>query len=126
MSQLPERTAETSSHSRAIGLLDLTRFVLELFAFASLALWGFSAWPLPWPGVLFGVGTPLLAIVLWALFLSPRAVLRIDPFARGLIEILIMGGAVIAWASLDAPAVAAVFGVLAAIVGVINGRRELS
>jgi uncharacterized membrane protein len=126
VSQLPERTAETSPRSRAIGLLDLTRFVLELFAFASLAVWGFSSWPLPWPGVAFGIGTPLLAVVLWALFLSPRSVVRIDTFARGLIEILIMGGAVIAWASLSAPVVAIVFGVLAAIVGVINGRRELS
>ena len=109
-----------------IGPNDMLRFVLELFAFVSLGLWGFLAWPLPWPGVLFGVVTPVFAVVVWALFRSPKAVFRLDPFGKALIEIAIFGSAAIAWWDLGFPIVTVVFAIVATVSGVISGRKEMS
>ena len=109
-----------------IGPNDVLRFLLELFAFVSLGIWGFLAFPLPWPGVLIGLGAPALAILLWALFLSPKAVFRIDPFGQALVEIAVFSAAAIAWWMLGQPVVAVVFAVVAAVSGIINGRKQLS
>ena len=109
-----------------IGPNDILRFVLELFAFVSLGLWGFLAWPLPWPGVLIGIGAPVLAILVWALFRSPKAVFRLDPFGKAIIEIFVFGAAALAWWDLGQPIVAVVFAVVATVSGVISGRKELS
>ncbi|GGF19759.1 YrdB family protein [Subtercola lobariae] len=104
---------------------DVLRFFLELFAFFSLGLWGFVAWPTPL-NVVFGIGAPLFAIVLWGLFRSPRAVIRLDPFGKALVEIVIMGSAALAWLVMGQPIVAIVFGVVAAVSGIISGRKEYS
>ncbi len=108
-----------------ISPIDILRFLLELFAFVSLGIWGFLAWPLPWPGVLVGIAAPVLAIVVWGLFLSPRAVIRLDPFGKAVVEIAIMGAAAIAWLDLGQPVVAIVFGILATVSGVLSGRAQL-
>jgi hypothetical protein len=104
---------------------DVLRFVLELFAVVSLAIWGFVAWPLPW-NIVIGLVAPALAILLWALFRSPKAVLHVDPFVKAVVEILVMGAAAFAWWTLGQPIVAVVFAVVATVSGVINGRREFS
>lgn len=106
-----------------IGPNDILRFLLELFAVFSLALWGFVAWPLPW-NIVVGIGAPAIAILLWALFRSPRAVFAIDPFGRAFVEIVVMVSAAFAWWSLGQPVVAVVFAVIATVSGVINGRKE--
>ncbi|KQQ94106.1 4-amino-4-deoxy-L-arabinose transferase [Leifsonia sp. Leaf325] len=105
---------------------DILRFLLEIFAVVTLGIWGFLAWPLPWPGALIGIGAPLLAILLWGLFRSPKAVFRIDPFGKAIVEILVMGSAALAWWQLGQPIVAAVFAVVATISGVISGRKEFA
>lgn len=107
-----------------IGLNDVLRFLLELFAFFTLGYWGYLAWPFPWPGVLFMVGTPLFAIVVWGLFRSPKAKVPLDPVGRALVEIAVMGSAAIAWAMLGYPVIAVVFAVLALVSGIINLRKE--
>ena len=109
-----------------IGPNDVLRFFLELFAFATLGIWGFVAFPLPWPGVLVGIGAPLLAILVWALFVSPKAVYRIDAFGKAIVEIAVFSAAAIAWWMLGQPVVAVVFAVVAAVSGIINGRKQLS
>lgn len=108
------------------GANDILRFVLELFAFVSLGIWGFVAWPLPWPGILVGIGAPLFAILVWALFRSPKAVFTIDPFGKAIVEIFVFGAAAFAWWDLGQPIVAIVFAVVATVSGVISGRKELS
>ncbi|WP_367947832.1 YrdB family protein [Rathayibacter sp. VKM Ac-2858] len=118
-------TAGQARTDLKVGPNDVLRFVLELFAFVSLGLWGFLAWDLPW-SIVLGIGAPVLAILLWALFLSPRAVLAIDVYGRSLIELLIMGAAALAWLDLGQPIVAIVFGVVAVVSGVVSGRRALS
>jgi hypothetical protein len=107
-----------------VGFNDLLRFLLEVFAIVTLGIFGFVAFELPWPGVLLGVGLPLVAILLWALFRSPKAVFRVDPFVKALVEIAVFSSAAIAWWVMGQPVIAIVFGVVAAISGVVNGRRE--
>ncbi|MCX7523340.1 YrdB family protein [Microbacterium sp. STN6] len=109
----------------SIGINDVVRFVLELFAFATLAFWGFVAWPLPW-NIVVGIGAPVIAIVLWALFRSPKAVFHIDTFGRAIVEIIVMAAAALAWWDLGQPIVALVFAVIAIISGIVNGLKELS
>ena len=123
MSTAPETPQQAQPK---IGPNDVLRFFLELFAFVSLGIWGFMAFPLPWPGVLIGIGAPLVAIVAWALFMSPKAVFRIDPFGKALVEIAIFSAAAIGWWMLGQPVVAVVFAVVAAVSGIINGRKELA
>ncbi|MGO4534537.1 YrdB family protein [Leifsonia sp. 2MCAF36] len=108
-----------------VGFNDVLRFVLELFAIVSLGLWGFLAWPLPW-NIVVGIGAPAIAILLWALFRSPRAVLHVDPFVKAVVEVVVFGSAAFAWWSLGQPIVAIVFAVIATVSGIINGRREFA
>ena len=119
----------TSTHDQQtpikVGLNDVLRFVLELFAIVSLGIWGFAAWPLPW-NIVVGIGAPVLAILLWALSRSPKAVLHVDALVKALVEIVVMGSAAFAWWSLGQPIVALVFAVVATVSGVINGRREFA
>ena len=109
-----------------IGPNDILRFFLELFAFISLGIWGFLAFPLPWPGVLIGLGAPALAILLWALFVSPKAVFRVDQFGRALVEIAVFTSAAIGWWILGQPVVAIVFAVVAAVSSILHGRKQLA
>jgi hypothetical protein len=98
-------------------------FVCELFAFFTFAFWGFAAWPFPW-NIVMGIGTPVVGILLWALFVSPRAVLRVHPYIRALIELLVFAGATIAWWSMGLTWVGLGFAVVAIASGLIAGRRR--
>lgn len=108
-----------------VGPNDVLRFVLELFAVFSLGFWGFVAWPLPW-NIVVGILAPAIAIVLWALFRSPKAVLHVDAFVKALVEIVVFASAALAWWNLGQPIVAIVFAVVATVSGVVNGRKEFS
>lgn len=103
----------------------ILRLLLQVFALATLALWGYLAWPFPWPAVLFIVGSPLFAALIWWLFRSPKAPLPLDPVGKTVVEFLLLGSVVAAWAMLDYPVVGAVFGVVAAISGIMYGRAEI-
>jgi len=105
---------------------DVLRFALELFALFSLGFWGYLAWPFPWPGLLFLIGAPVFAAVVWALFRSPKAVFTLDAVGRSLVEIFVMGAAVAVWFMLSYPIVGIAFGILATISGVLTGRAEIT
>ena len=109
-----------------VGPNEVLRFLLELFAVFTLGYWGYLAWPFPWPGVLFMVGTPLFAIIVWWLFRSPKARVPLDPVGRGIVEIAVMGAAAIAWAMLGQPIIAIAFAIVALVSGTINLRREIT
>lgn len=121
-----ESAEPAATGSIRVGANEVLRFLLELFAVFTLGYWGYLAWPFPWPGALFMIGTPLFAIIVWGLFRSPRARVPLDPVGRGIVEIAVMGSAVIAWAMLGEPLVALVFGVVALASGTINLRREMA
>lgn len=117
---------QESVQTARIGPNDILRFVLELFAIFSLCFWGFVDWPGPWLNVVVGIGAPLLAVLLWALFRSPKAVFRIDAFGKALVEIVVLASVVFAWWLLGQPAIAACFGIVAIISGIISGRKDLA
>lgn len=122
----PERPAAPAPGMRApLSAIDVLAFVCELFAFATLAFWGFVFWPFPW-NIVVGIAAPVAAILVWALFVSPRAVFAVHPFIRAVVELLVYVAATIAWWSMGAAWVGLGFGVVAVTVGVLAGRRRFS
>ncbi|ALJ19194.1 YrdB family protein [Microbacterium sp. No. 7] len=109
----------------AISALDVVALLCELVAFGTLAFWGFATWPMPW-SLVIGIGAPVLAILLWALFVSPRAVVRVHPFVRALVELLVYASATLAWWDMGQAWVGVAFAVVAVTAGVLSGRRRLS
>ncbi|WP_235201315.1 YrdB family protein [Microbacterium sp. CH12i] len=81
-------------------------------------------WPFPW-NIVLGIGTPLVVLLVWALFLSPRPVLALHPFIRAAVELLIYVGVTIAWWSMDQAWVGLGFAVVAVTAGLFAGRRNL-
>ena len=67
----------------------------------------------------------LFPLLVWALFLSPRPVLRLHPFLRALVEVLIYVAVTLAWWSIGQAWVGLAFAVVAVTSGVIAGRRSL-
>ncbi|CAL4860656.1 YrdB family protein [Microbacterium sp. MM2322] len=124
----PERPAEPAPAATAperLSALDALSYLCALFAVATLAIWGFTAWELPW-NIVFGIAAPLATLLVWGLFASPRAVIRVHPFARGVVELLVYLSATIAWWSAGQAWIGLGFAVVAVIVGVLSGRRRLS
>ena len=117
-------TPEPGTQAPLSGI-DILAFLCELFAFASLAIWGFLFWAFPW-NIVFGIGAPLLAILVWALFVSPRAVFGVHPFVRALVELLVYASATMAWWSMGQPWIGLVYGIVAVTIGVIAGRRRFA
>lgn len=87
-------------------------FALELAVLFSVGLWGFSLSPKLGIKLAAGLGGPLLFIVLWALFGSPRAPMGLHGFARVVFEIVWFGLGVVALAAAGRTVPAIVFGVL--------------
>lgn len=108
-----------------IAPLDIIRAVILVAAIVSLALWGFTGWALPW-NIVLGIATPLVVLVIWALFLSPRAMLALHPFLRAAVELLVYLGVTIAWWSMGQTWVGLGFGIVAVTAGLIAGRRTLA
>lgn len=108
-----------------LNALDIVRAIVLVIAIGTLALWGFAAWPLPW-NIVLGVGAPVVLLLVWALFLSPKPVLRLHPFLRAVVELLIYVGVTIAWWLMDQPLIGVAFALVAVGAGVVSGRRSLS
>lgn len=123
----PEAPAEPlpAGMRPALSAVDLVAFLCELFAFGTLAFWGFTAWPLPW-NIVAGIGAPVLAILVWALFVSPRAVFAVHPFVRALVELLVYAAATLAWWDAGNAWVGLAFAVVAVTTGLVAGRRRLA
>ncbi len=131
MADLPTVRPEMPAEPRpagtrpALDAVDVVAFLCELFAFGTLAVWGFTAWPFPW-NIVVGIVAPLVAILLWALFVSPRAVFAVHPFVRALVELLVYASATIIWWTSGSAWVGLAFAVVAVTVGLISGRRRLA
>jgi hypothetical protein len=122
----PAKPAEPAPGMRApLTALDVLAFLCEIVAFATLALWGFTMWPLPW-NIVAGIVAPVAAILAWALFVSPRAVFAVHPFVRALVELLVYASATVAWWMMGNTWIGLGFGVVAVTVGVLAGRRRLT
>lgn len=122
---MPQETAAVPGVNRPnITPLDIIRAIVLIVALITLALWGFGTWALPW-NVIIGIGLPVAVLLVWALFLSPRPVLRLHPFLRAIVEVLIYVGVTLAWWAMGLGWAGAMFGVVAVAAGVMAGRRAL-
>lgn len=123
---MPEEPSAVPGVNRpTITALDVIRSIVLVISVATLALWGFATWPLPW-NIVLGIGAPVLVILVWALFLSPRPVLRLHPFLRAAVELLIYVSVTIAWWLMDQPVVGLAFALVAVGAGVVSGRRRIA
>jgi hypothetical protein len=120
------QAAEPAPGTRTpLTAIDVLAFLCEIFAFATLALWGFTMWPFPW-NIAVGIVAPVAAILAWALFVSPRAVFAVHPFVRAIVELLVYASATVAWWNMGSVWVGLGFAVVAVAVGAVAGRRRLS
>lgn len=109
------------------ALVFVLRWFVELFAIVVLGVWGFTQFAFPWPALATGIGAPLFALLIWALFLSPRAVLAVDQFGKALVEIVLFSAAALAMLFMGWPWWSALVLVGAGTIsGVIAGRRQLN
>ncbi len=91
---------------RALNLA--LKFLLELAAFAALAVWGWQTGSLL-VGLVLAVAAPAVAVVVWGLFAAPRATRRLPTRWRVPLELgvfLLSSGAL---AAAGHPAIAVVF-----------------
>lgn len=93
-------------------------FVLELCALAALGYWGVRTGGGPVAKAALGVGTPLLAAVLWGLFAAPRAPVSL-PLLRLGVQLAVFGSAGAALYATGHRVLAAAFVLLVAINGVL-------
>jgi hypothetical protein len=69
------------------------RFALELTGLAAFGYWGFVAGDGLALKVLLGLGVPVIAAVLWGLFASPKAAVRLPGAAKLAFEVAWFGAA---------------------------------
>jgi hypothetical protein len=91
-------------------------FGLELCMLAALGYWGFTLDQGLAVRVGVGLGAPILAAVVWGLWMAPRAPNRLPEPLHLIAELLIFGLAIAALYAADRPRMALVFG----LVYVIN------
>ncbi len=72
---------------------ELLAFLLELVAFALLAVWGFRVGDNVLVHILLGIGTPALAIVAWGMFAAPRAKFPLPIAGVLVVKALVFGAA---------------------------------
>ncbi len=111
-------------HTR-VTALHVVRLLVELFAFFTFAWWGFTTWPFAW-NILAGIAAPAAAILVWALFVSPKAVIPVHPFVRAIVELLVFAAATVAWWTTGQVWIGLAFAVVAVVSGVFVGRERLS
>lgn len=109
---------------RRVSAWTVLRVIVCAFGLFSLAYWGYLSWPFPFPGVLFMLGAPLFAAVVWFLFRSPRSPIDTDVVGKVIVETALVAAAGGAWLSLGRPVVGLVFVLVAALSGVVAFRRE--
>jgi hypothetical protein len=74
------------------------RFLLELCALGALAYWGFKTGSGPITKIGLGLGAPLLAAVVWGVFVSPQAPVALPGPLSLVLQALVFGSAAAALA----------------------------
>jgi hypothetical protein len=91
------------------------RLLCELALLVALAIWGFHAGSGLATDLLLGLGAPLLAAVIWGLWVAPASRRRLADPARLLVEVLLFAAGVVALAVAGFPLVAVGFAAVAAV-----------
>jgi hypothetical protein len=69
------------------------RFLLELCALGALGYWGFKTGNGTLTKVVLGVGSPLVAAVVWGVFVSPQAPVQLPGLVVLILQVLVFGSA---------------------------------
>lgn len=91
------------------------RFALELCLFAVAAWWGADT-----GGIALAVAVPLAVAVVWGVFVSPKARVRVGEVGRALIEAALFLAGAVALLDLGHPALAAAFAAAALVSGTLD------
>ena len=81
---------------------------------AALGYWGFTA-VRGWPRIVLGLAVPILAAVVWGMFLAPKAARPLTGPGKFWLEVAIFGLAVAALAAAGRPRLAAGFALAVAL-----------
>lgn len=124
---MPETSAaDAAPTGRArVTPLDIVRLGVLVASLASLAVWGFAEFAFPL-SLLVGIGAPLLTLILWALFLSPRPVLKLHAFVAAIAELAIYAAVTMAWWAMGQAWIGIAFALVAVAAGLVAGRRKLA
>lgn len=96
---------------RSMKSLNLAfRFILELLALLALFLWGSARSDELTVQLVIGLGAPALVMVVWGLFVAPKARRRLPDPLRVMVELVIFALAVVAFALTVGAVVAVLFG----------------
>jgi hypothetical protein len=85
------------------------RFVLELGALAALGYWGATTGTSTAGKIALGLGAPLVAAVVWGLFVAPKATYAAPATVRPLLEVAVFGTATAALVGAGRPGWAVAF-----------------
>jgi len=85
------------------------RFLLELCALGALGYWGFKTGHTTIAKIALGVGAPLVAAVVWAVFVSPQASVQLPGVVVLVLQVLVFGSAAAALVATDHRTLALVF-----------------
>ena len=88
------------------------RFLLEIIALVIFGFWGFRLSDAIFTKIIGGFGVPILVVVIWGTYGSPKALFALDGFARLLLEIAILGLAALALYFIGWQELAIIYGVI--------------
>jgi hypothetical protein len=91
-------------------------FLLELAVLVALGYWGFSSGEGMPARIGLGVGAPLVAVIVWALFGAPRSTRRLQGFWLLILRVAFFGSAVLALVAAAQP----LLGIVFALIYVVN------
>ncbi len=91
------------------------RFLLELCVFAALAFWGYHVGANPAAKIGLAIGLFLLVIVVWGVFLAPRARVSLPTAPWVLLQVIVFGAAVAGLAAAEQPRLALILAALLAV-----------
>jgi hypothetical protein len=91
-------------------------FLLELAVLAALGYWGLSTGVGTLARIGLGIGIPVVAVVVWALFGAPRSARRLQGVGLLILRVIFFGSAVVALVAASQP----LLGILFALICVVN------
>jgi len=91
-------------------------FLLELAVLAALGYWGFSTGEGTVARIGLGVGIPIVAVIVWAIFGAPRSTRRLQGFGLLILRVIFFGSAVVALLAASQP----LLGIVFALICVVN------
>ena len=102
----------------------LLRFLLELCMLGAVGYWGAVTGDGAAMQVLLGVGAPLVMAVVWGVFISPKAAVKLPPAAWVALQAVLFGAAAVALSTFASPALAVGFVAVVAANGALLVAME--